>query len=245
MQLRLVCFVSAVLLLASSAAAEMYRYVDAHGQTHFTDEYYEVPERYRDQVEAPGSEYQSPGNYSVVPGFGEKPGLRAEKDKKDAKGRKAQQAGLAGRLQEGVAEHFNQMTGKPLSSMSGGMVAFMILLVVLIALAIGGGILITGCNVGGERAMPLGHAMLIVLVQSLGSGLASFALNLTLSIVGQPSPALAMAGAGLQFVTGLGIQAAVLKGMHCDTWVGAFKVTLIVLLLSALLLVPVVYCAVH
>jgi hypothetical protein len=245
MQLRLVCLVSAVLLFASHAVAEMYRYVDRHGQVHFTDEYYEVPEQYRDQVADVAPEYESRGNYSVVPGFGEKPGAKAEKDKKGAKGGKGEKEGIAGKLQGGVAKHFNQMTGKPLSAVSPGLLVFMALLALLIGLAIAGGILITGCNVAGERAMPLGHAMLIVLVQSIGSGLASFALTLTLSIVGQPSPALAVAGAGLQFVTGLGIQAAVLKGMHCDTWGAAFKVTLVVLLLGVVLMVPVIYCAVH
>lgn len=243
MQLRLLCLVSAVLFLAGQAGAQTYRYVDQHGQVHFTDEYYEVPERYRDQVENPDSEHQSSGNFAVVPGFGQKPGAKGDKAKQDGKGKQAQDGSLAGRLQQGASKQFTRMTGQPLSSMSGGMIVFMALLLLLAALAIAGGILITGCNIANERAMPLGHAMLIVLIQSLGSGLVSFAFNLTLSIVGKPSPAIAAIGAGLQIATSLGIQAAVLKGLHCDTWVGAFKVTLMVLLISALLFVPVMYCA--
>jgi len=241
MQLRLVCLAFALVLFAGRAGAEMYRYVDRHGQVHFTDEYYEVPEQYRDQVSNPDADYKSSGNFRVMPGFGEKPGAKAERDAKQAK--KAKETGLAARLRNRANEHFIRMTGKPLSAMSGGMIVFMLLFAAFVGLALAGGVLMTGCNVAGERAMPLRHAMLIVLIQSLAGGLAGFALNLTLSIVGQPSPALALVGTGLQLTTGLGIQAAVLKGMHCDTWPAAFKVTLVVGLLSALLAAPVIYCA--
>jgi hypothetical protein len=41
----------AVALLAGSARAQAYKYKDSAGHVHFTEDYYEVPERYRNQIE--------------------------------------------------------------------------------------------------------------------------------------------------------------------------------------------------
>jgi len=234
MRTRLAWLAPLVLVAAVAAAGEMYRYTDEHGRTHFTDSYYEIPEKYRDQVEDIGADYAEGGRFSVQPGFGVEPGAQAKQ-----KGKKGGKVGV----REGFEQRFTKVTGVTLGSVSPGMLIFMALLAFSAILAIGGGILKTACNVANERALSLSHAMLIVLIQGLASGLASFALNLTLSIVGQPSPALALIGGVAGFTTSTVVNAAVLKGLHCETWTGAFKVTFTVMLLGILMIAPVLYCA--
>jgi hypothetical protein len=113
----------------------------------------------------------------------------------------------------------------------------------LVALAIGGGFLKTACNMVGERPLALGQAMLIVLIQGISGALASGALSLTLAIAGKPSPTLTAIGAVGSFAATTTANAAVLKGMHCGNWGGAFKVTFAVMLLGLLIAAPFLYCA--
>jgi hypothetical protein len=241
MRTRLAWLAPLVLFAAVATAGEMYRYTDKHGRTHFTDSYYEVPEQYRDQIEDIGADYAEGGRLSVLPGFGEQPGAKAAADKK--KGKKDAKAGGAAGFKEGFEKGFTSVTGVAPGAVSPGLLIFAALLAFFVMLAIGGGILKTACNIANERPLALSHAMLVVVIQGLASGLASFALNLTLSIVGQPSPTLALVGAVAGFTTSTVVNAAVLKGLHCETWVGAFKVTFTVMLLGILMIAPVLYCA--
>jgi hypothetical protein len=245
MRNRLAWLASVVLVAASAAADEIYRYTDEDGQTHFTDSYYDVPEQYRDQVKDIGGDVEEgSGRLSVVPGFGSPPVQPgADKAAKGKGKREGKDKGFAAEFQEGFAQGFTAATGKAPSALSPGLLLFMILLVFLTALAIGAAFLKTACNIVGERPLLLGHAMLIVLIQGIAGALASGALNLTLSIAGQPGPTLL----GISLVAGLGtsigVNAAVLKGMHCETWGMAFKVTFTVMLLGLIAAAPFVYCA--
>jgi hypothetical protein len=238
MHVRLAWLVSLVLGCAAAASAdEIYRYKDEQGMTHFTDSYYEIPERYRDQVREISGEIEGSGGVSVVPGFGAPPGKEGEakagaKDgkKKDGDGRVAQALASARQRLPGAA------------GASTGLIVFMVLLGVLVGLAIGGGLLTAACNIVGERPLALGQAMLIVFLQAVCSALASGALNLTVMIAGE-GPALALiAGVG-GFAASAGVDVAILKGMHCETWFGAIKVTLAATLLGLLLSAPFLYCA--
>jgi hypothetical protein len=244
MRNRLAWLASLVLVAASAAADEIYRYTDDHGQTHFTDSYYDVPEQYRDQVQdISGDVDESGGRVSVVPGFGAPPAQPGAEKAKGKGKRGAKDAGFAAEFQEGFAQGFAAATGKAPSALSPGLLIFLILLVFLTVLAIGAAFLKTACNIVGERPLLLGHAMLIVLIQGIAGALASGALNLTLSIAGQPGPTLVGIGLVAGFATSTGVNAAVLKGMHCETWGMAFKVTFTVMLLGLVAAAPLVYCA--
>lgn len=245
MRYRLAWLASLALGTASAAAAdEIYRYTDELGQTHLTDSYYEVPEQYRDQIEDVSGEVEQGGSrLSVVPGFGSPPAKPGAEKGAKGKAKGGKETGFAAELEEGFAQGFSAATGKAPSALSPGLLLFLILLVFLTALAIGAAFLKTACNIVGERPLLLGHAMLIVLIQGIAGALASGALNLTLSIVGQPGPTLVGIGLVAGLATSTGVNAAVLKGMHCETWGMAFKVTFTVILLGLVAAAPLVYCA--
>ena len=242
MRTRLVWLATIVLLAVSAAAGDVYRYTDENGRTVFTDSYYDVPEQYRDQIKEIGGDTEASRQFTVVPGFMSPPkGAEAKGEK--GKGKAAKETGFAAKFEEGFAQGFQAATGHPPSSVSPGMLIFGILLGLLVSLAIGGGLLKTACNIVGERPLLLGHAMLVVLIQGIGGALASGALNLTLSIVGKPSPTLAAIGALGGFGATIAVNAGVLKGMHCETWGSALKVTFAVMVLGLLLAAPFLYCA--
>jgi hypothetical protein len=241
MQIRLAWIAPVVLVAASALADEVYRYTDEHGRTHWTDSYYEVPERYRDQLEQVG-EAEGRGRVSVVPGFMAPPEPKG-KDGKGKPGAKKEQPGFASGFEAAFSRHFESATGRAPSSLGAGLLIFMILVAIAVALAIGAGFLKTACNIAGERPLALGHAMLIVLIQGIAGALASGALNLTLAIAGQPGPTLALIGALGGFAATVTVNAGVLKGMHCETWGMALKVTFIVMLLGLVVAAPMVYCA--
>jgi hypothetical protein len=245
MRNRLAWLASLVLVAAGAAAAdEIYRYTDEHGQTHFTDSYYDVPEQYRDQVEdVSGDVEDSGGRLSVVPGFGSPPAQPGAEKPAKGKGKRGAKEGFAAQFEEGFSQGFAAATGKAPSALSPGLLLFMLLLVFLTVLAIGAAFLKTACNIVGERPLLLGHAMLIVLIQGIAGAMASGALNLTLSIAGEPGPTLVAIGLVAGFATSTGVNAAVLKGMHCETWGMAFKVTFTVMLLGLVAAAPLVYCA--
>lgn len=243
MHKRLVWLATFALVAASAAADEMYRYTDENGQTFFTDSYYDVPEQYRDQIKEIGADTEASRQFTVVPGFMAPPKGEGKGEKGKGKGKAAKETGFAANFQEGFAQGFQAATGHPPSSLSPGMLVFGILLTLLVSLAIGGGLLKSACNIVGERPLLLGHAMLVVLIQGIAGALASGALNLTLSIVGKPTPTLAAIGALGGFGATIAVNAGVLKGMHCETWGSALKVTFAVMVLGLLLAAPFLYCA--
>jgi hypothetical protein len=244
MHKRLVWLATFALVAASAAAADVYRYTDENGQTFFTDSYYDVPEQYRDQIKDIGADTEASRQFTVVPGFMSPPkGAEGKGQKGKGKGKAAEQSGFAANFEKGFARGFQSATGHPPSDLSPGMLVFGILLTLLVSLAIGGGLLKTACNIVGERPLLLGHAMLVVLIQGIAGALASGALNLTLSIVGKPTPTLAAIGALGGFGATIAVNAGVLKGMHCETWGMALKVTFTVMALGLLLAAPFLYCA--
>jgi hypothetical protein len=244
MHTRLGWIASLVLLAASAAAQEIYRYTDEHGRAHYTDSYYEVPERYRDQIADLAGEVEGPGSrLSVLPGFMAPPEPAQGKGGKGKAG--ARQAKAGSDFQEGFARGFSAVTGKSPGAFSPGLLIFAALLGLLVCLALGGGLLMTACNIVGERPVALGHAMLIVLIQGIAGALASGALNLTLAIAGQPGPTLMLVGALGGFTATTVVNAAVLKQLHCEGWGSAFKVTFAVMILGLLLAAPLIYCAIR
>lgn len=240
---RLALLASLVLVAVGAAADEVYRYTDENGRTVLTDSYYEIPEQYRDQVKEIAGDTEASRQFTVVPGFMSPPKAAEGKGEKGKGKRGAKDAGFASDFQEGFAQGFTSATGVALSAVSPGLLIFGILLVFLAALAIAGGLIKTSCNIVGERPLLLGHAMLIALIQGIAGALASGALNLTLAVVGDPSPTLNAIGVLGGFVSSIAVNAGILKGMHCETWGSALKVTFTVMLLGALMVVPFVYCA--
>ena len=226
---------TALLLLCAVPASrghaqEIYRYTDESGQTHFTDSYATVPERYRDQVRRADLELDLGGRVAIVPGLnGEPP---AEAAGTAAASKEAPALGVSGLWDNGLA-------------LWGGLgivlgLVFGLLVVVPLMLAIGSLILKLACRLGGQPdvsfAKGMGVALLMFLLNS--------AVLLPLQIVVGPDER----GGGLLWVLvsvvlALVTYTAVLRGMHCDTVGGAAKVAVLYMVLPGVLALGLILIA--
>ncbi len=232
--------VAAALSWASTASAEIYTWVDDHGQTHYTDSYYDVPARYRDQIEDIGGELEQQGRLSVIEGLngseeeggpgqpaGAPQGLMAQMEKALAEAQAAQPGGGAPKLDMSA-----------LAGVGAVMLIVMLLVIVPITVGIGALVLKMACSLAGEEPIGLGKAMLVVFMQAIAGGMASGTAQMV-ALIDPTSPGMLFGGLALSLIATVLAYAAVLRGMHCESFGAAIKVTMVTFVVGLVLSIGV------
>ena len=223
-------------LAAASAQAAIYKYVDRHGVTHYSDSLSSVPDEYRDQVhDVSGAVSDMPGVQVVLPG---QPG-------------KAQEPG-PGTAIPGVDVHASDLDP---SGAIGGLLAqvgFGVVLLLLLAIpvlfVISALIFRLACRLAGEEPPGLGRACLVVFVQGLagsavGAAVSGLGMLLGLEAAGGAAASIAL-GVGsslLSWLASAGVLMAMMGyGFLRCLWIGILN-TLLVIVLIAVPLVGVAF----
>ena len=219
------------LCFASTANAEIYKYVDSNGQTHYTDSFYEVPQQYRDQIRDIRTDLDEDNRLSVIEGLNASPDTEAGGAGGEAPdGFMAQmQQALEAAQAQSQAGNGAGPTPADLKALGGGMLIAMIiglLIMVPIMAAIAAIFLKMACSLGGEEPIGMGKAMLVVVMQAIAGGLAS-GVSQAVVLISPTSMAVIGTALILSMVLTVVAYAAVLRGMHCETFGGAVKVTII------------------
>ncbi|MCG8590900.1 MAG: DUF4124 domain-containing protein [Proteobacteria bacterium] len=247
--------------LAFGASADVYKWVDDRGVPHLSDSPSLVPPEYRDRIEVirrdpapeeteagdpaetdaspvPDAEEAPPGNFSFNP-----TGEAAELDPAEIDPAEMDPAELMGSA--GL-----QMLMDNLPALSGGFIAVFgiaMLALMVIGLAISGGLLILASRMGGQEPPSLGLAMGMSFLGSVANFVLS-AVTLGLAVVSQ-DPNLLIVANGLSLVLGIAAQIAIFRVMHCESLGGAIVLFLLwmvtfVLATVALLIVGFLFAAI-
>lgn len=218
-----VLFALAISTPFTSAQAAIYKYVDRHGISHYSDSYASVPAAYRDQVRDVAGDVEGLPRFNVIEGLNGGPSDTPDSD--DSSG------GFG--------------TGFPGADMLAGVlrglgfgVVLLFLLAIPILLAIGGLILQLACRIGGADPPGLGRAIAILFAQSIAGGAVGAIANgfaLALGLDQATAAPAAMAVGGVTFLLSFLANAAILSAMaSCDflraLWVCVVHTLLIVLL---------------
>lgn len=210
--------------IASGAAAEMYRYVDDEGRSHFTDSFYEVPARYREQLREISGDLEADDRLNVIEGLHPRT-AQEDEEPEPASGF----AGVNG-VQDLENLDFGQMG---LAMLMGAALVFAVVMVM--SLFLSALLLRWACRLADVEEPGLLKAMGVCLLQAIGSGFAGGALDFTLALGGGPS----LAAIGMRLVLGLVVSvlvyASVLRALVTDGFGDAVKVTLIYWLVAFLI----------
>jgi hypothetical protein len=231
MALRLACLLMLVWFAAlapRTADADVYKWVDDAGNTHFADSPYGVPERYRTRVArietAPSAPEEAPAE-AADPGAAGADGAALDAAGSEDGGAAAFAAGEAGALEEGdAADLAAQLEGAegPLAALmqqavSGfgavgilGILAF-VLVAVLIGLSVSAAVLMQACRWAGVDRPGFRRALAVVAV----AGFASSLPGMLVGAMGAASGDLGLVVAlnGLSLAASLAIQIAVYRSM--------------------------------
>jgi hypothetical protein len=218
------------LSVTSTADAEIYKYVDDSGRTHYTDSFYEVPEQYRDQIRDIRTDLDSDNRLSVIEGLNASPDTEAGAAHSEApEGFMAQmQQALEAAQAQAQAGNSGAPTPADLKNLGGGMLIAVIvgmLLMLPVMAAIAALFLKMACSLSGEEPIGFGKAMLVALMQAIAGGLASGGSQ-AIVLIAPTSMAVIGTALVLSLVLTVVAYAAVLRGMHCETFGAAVKVTI-------------------
>ncbi len=210
----------ALLISGVAQADEFYRWVDDRGATHFSESYYGVPEKYRDQVRGAPENFEDGAGVSVVDGLDSRwvdddPNAKAAAEAPDT-------SGLATRLGDLDVEKWEDVGSAMRAALFFGVLASLAL-----GLFLGAWMLRLACRWCTEEEPSIAKAAGVLVVQSVACG----AANMTLAIaIGSAGPSIAFAA--LSFAGGFATNVAILRGMHCETLGSAILVQMTVILIG-------------
>ncbi len=264
---RTVCWLSlafAWLLLFSqspAAQAEVYRWEDDAGDTHYADSFHAVPEAYRGGAEEITDALSAP--ISLLPSLND----ANQEEAQDGNEFDSSLGGEGGEAEPGQEEEapefdftfpkdeggqpdFKAIFDKAVGDVSGvklvGMVLGMLLsfaILFFVMVLISGVILKWACAIVGE-GVGLGRAMLVSFLQGLAAFFAGIGFGFVGAIVmSEPTVGQALGLQALSLIAGLLIDALVIRLMICQSYLKSLAITLLRLILIFVLTIALVLFA--
>jgi hypothetical protein len=223
---RLCSLVAAVLLCTVPASGQIYRWVGSDGTTHFTDRPEEVPAQYRDQLENVEGELDREKRFTLLEGLASDAAPSSDGAEAAAVPVHLEPTGPDLAELQRMLEGEGLDLGATLGAFGVGMLLVALLgfaSSLLFIAAIGSLFLKGACRMAGEPSPGFVKAMGIVAAQMVAA--TAFGLLAALVVGLQSSPGVGASGAqlGASFL----IQAAILRGLHADTFGKALVVTLL------------------
>jgi hypothetical protein len=234
----------ALMLLAPTADARVYKYVDRDGDAHYTDSLQQVPLEFRSQVRDISPELEDATGFHVVEGLngdGASPG-------QDAAGMPADlddlDVGDLGDLGDG-----GEMLSGMLESFGFGII-LLLLLAIPVLYVISALIFRLACSLAGEDPPGLGRACVILLAQGFAGGAAGGLVGGIAGVMGVDETAsigASIAVAGASTMISWMVNAAILASMQSydflkSMWIG-FLHTLLSLVIVGVPVAVLVFIA--
>jgi len=240
---------------STAAQAEVYRWEDDAGDTHYADSFHAVPEAYRGGAEEITDALSAP--ISLLPsqkdanqeeaqdgeGFDSSLGGEAEPGQEE----EAPEFDFAFPKDEGGQPDFKAIFDKAVGDVSGlklvGMVLGMLLFFAIfffVMILISGVILKWACAIVGED-VGLGRAMLVSFLQGLAAFFAGIGFGFVGAVVmGEPTVGQALGLQAISLIAGLLIDALVIRLMICQSYLKSLAITLLRLILIFVLTIALV-----
>ncbi len=226
-------FLIGLLLVAAAGrvqADEFYRWQDDRGRSHFSDNYYEVPPQYRDQIEQSPASFEDQAGVSVVEGLDER---YVPKDPNRAASREPAGVGFdLAKLKELQASPREMLAQVP--AWMFVVVALAAALGLLLFLLLAAAVLRYACSILNEEPPGWLKAMGITLMQGVLGAVAQGTLQVALfsDPAAAVTPARLFALLGLNTLVGLMINVAVLRGMVTESIGKAIGIQVLVIVLA-------------
>ena len=214
-----------VLALEREAEAQIYRYVDANGVTHYSDSFASVPFEYRDQVTDITGEMDQIGAVNVVEGLNDPPAGAGDEFDPDVE---FDEEAIGAEIAEGLID-----------SMGFGIVLIVLLAIPLFYLA-NAGILKLACRLAGADPPSFGRACGIIFVQGMAGsavGAATVGMGLAFGIDETASIAESIVLNLSSFVLSIFVYAGILTAMMGYDFLKSLWAEVIQMVLAVVLVV--------
>jgi hypothetical protein len=226
--------VLAGVLLALSADARIYKYVDRLGEAHYTDSLQQVPREYRNQVRDISDELKEMGSFRVVEGLnGDAPGAANDPV-----------AGLASDLAErfgdvDALDGGGEVVAGLLSSLGFGVI-LLALLAIPVLYVVSALVFKLSCRLAGEDPPGLGRACVVLLAQGFAGGAVGTAVGGVATLMGVDDSAsigVGLAVGGASMMLSWMINAAILTSMMGyaflkSMWIGFLHTLLVIVMIG-------------
>jgi hypothetical protein len=228
--LSIVLLALGLVLLASSANAGIYKYVDRDGVSHYTDAISQVPFEYRGQVRDISSDLDSMTNYRVVEGLNDASGAEQGGDEFSA-GFDAEDVDLG--------DFESDMVSGILDTLGFGVI-LLFLLAIPVLYVVSALIFKLSCRIAGEEPPGLGRACGILLAQGLAGsavGAAVSGVGMALGIDEEAAIGAAIAVTGSSSLISWLVNAAILQSMMSygfvrSMWIGVLHTLLVIVMIG-------------
>ena len=222
-------------LLASTAQAGIYKYVDRDGASHYTDSLSQVPFEYRAQARDISPEMDEMTNFRVVPGLNDdSPGAQQRDDEFTSNFDGDFEA-----VDLDLGDFESDMVEGILDSLGFGVI-LLFLLAIPVLYVVSALIFKLSCRIAGEEPPGLGRACGILLAQGLAGsavGAAVSGIGMALGIDENVSIAASVAVGGSSSLISWRVSAAILQSMMSygflrSMWIGVLHTLLILVMIG-------------